>query len=148
MTTREEYASLVQRWIEDGWTEHDAAVVDRLHAPGFVDHDPGGRSSDNEGFRQGIASLCAAFPDLVARVEDLVIDERSGRVAVRWSADGTHMGSYLGVTPAGKTIHFKGIEIVTVKDGRIVERWGEWDGLDLLAQLQADSAETRQASAV
>jgi hypothetical protein len=30
---------------------------------------------------------------------------------------------------------FKGIEIVRVRDGLITERWGEWDGLDLIAQL-------------
>jgi predicted ester cyclase len=32
-------------------------------------------------------------------------------------------------------IQFVGIEIVRVADGRIAERWGEWDGLALLDQL-------------
>jgi len=29
----------------------------------------------------------------------------------------------------------RGIEIVRIREGRIVERWGEWDGIDLLVQL-------------
>jgi predicted ester cyclase len=32
-------------------------------------------------------------------------------------------------------VRFKGIEIIRVRDDRIVERWGEWDGIDLLVQL-------------
>ena len=30
---------------------------------------------------------------------------------------------------------FRGIEILTVSMGKISERWGEWDGMDLLRQL-------------
>ncbi len=52
-----------------------------------------------------------------------------------WTAIGTHTGPYLGAAPTGRRIVFKGIEIVRVRDGLITERWGEWDGLDLLAQL-------------
>ncbi len=36
---------------------------------------------------------------------------------------------------AGRTVRFKGIEIIRIRDGLIVERWGEWDGIDLLEQL-------------
>lgn len=127
--------ALVRTWIEDGWCRGDGGVVDRLHAPGFVDHDPGGRTPDNAGFKAGIARLYAAFPDLTATVEDLVVDGGAGTVAVRWTAAGTHRGAYLGAAPTGRTVRFKGIEILRVRDGRIAERWGEWDGIDLLEQL-------------
>jgi len=59
----------------------------------------------------------------------------SGTIAVRWTATGTHTGPYLGAAPTGRSIAFKGIEIVRVRDGLITERWGEWDGLDLIVQL-------------
>jgi steroid delta-isomerase-like uncharacterized protein len=132
---RLELESIVRRWIDDGWQRGDPTVVDRLHAPDFVDHDPGGRAADNAGFKRGIVDLVRAFPDLAARVEDLVVDPDSGSVAVRWSAVGTHRGPYLGAPPSGLQVRFKGIEIVRVVGGRITERWGEWDGLELLAQL-------------
>ncbi len=80
--------------------------------------------------------LYAAFPDLVAEVGDLVGGLlRPTTVAVRWSAEGTHRGPYLGADPDGKRVRFKGIEILRIRDGLIVERWGEWDGIDLLEQL-------------
>ncbi len=127
--------AIARRWIELGWQKGRPGVVDELHAAHFVDHDPAGRAPDCEGFREGIRQLYAAFPDLHAVVEDLVVDATTGKVAVRWSATGTHRGAFLGVAPTGRTITFKGIEIIRIADGRIVERWGEWDGIDLLQQL-------------
>jgi steroid delta-isomerase-like uncharacterized protein len=133
--TSGELRRLVTHWLERGWCDGDLAVVDELHAPDFVDHDPGGRSSDNRGFKEGIASLYRAFPDLEARVEDIVVEPESGKVAVRWTAVGTHVGSYLGAAPTNRSVTFKGIEILQVRAGWITDRWGEWDGMDLLVQL-------------
>jgi steroid delta-isomerase-like uncharacterized protein len=137
MVTREQMRLIVHRWIEEGWKNGDVSVVDRLHDPDFVDHDPGGRAPDNRGFKEGIASLFAAFSGFDARVDDIVVDLEAGTAAVRWSAEGTQTAPYLGAPPTGRTISFKGIEIVRIRDGRITERWGEWDGMDLLMQLGA-----------
>jgi predicted ester cyclase len=156
-------ASLARRWVEEGWSAGAlpaGAIVDRLHHPDFIDHDSGGRAPDNAGFRAGIVALLAAFPDLVATACDVVVEPAaeacaaggtcagasaagagggagatSGVVAVRWTAVGTHRGAYLGAAPTGGRIAFKGIEIIRVRGGLIIERWGEWDGLDLLGQL-------------
>lgn len=136
MSSRDEIAAVARRWLEEGWGPGDRlAVIDELHAPDFVDHDPGGRRPDNAGFKQDLAEFYVAFPDFVARLEDLVVDEAAGLVTVRWSARGTHRGAFLGAAPTGRTIDFKGIEVLRITDGRIVERWGEWDGLGLLEQL-------------
>jgi len=134
-TEAEDLRAIVRAWIEEGWRHGDTGVVDRLHAPDFADHDPGDRAPDNAGFKEGIARLFAAFPDLAAEVRDLVVDAAAGTVAVRWSAMGTHLGAYLGAAPTGRVVRFKGIEILRIRGGRITERWGEWDGIDLLSQL-------------
>jgi steroid delta-isomerase-like uncharacterized protein len=135
MTDPDDLTRIVRRWIEQGWQDGDPSVVDELHSADFVDHDPGGRSADNRGFKEGIVNLYRAFPDLRAHVEDVVVDVKTGTVAVRWSASGTHTRPYLGAPPTGRRTNFKGIEIVRIKEGRIRERWGEWDGIDLLMQL-------------
>lgn len=162
--SRAQLVALAHRWVEEGWSAGDGArpagsIVDALHHPDFIDHDSGGRAADNDGFRAGIIALLAAFPDLRAEVRDVVVEPAaasavncdavtcdavncagasggpSGTVAVRWTAVGTHRGAYLGAEPTGRRIAFKGIEVIRVRDGRITERWGEWDGLELLAQL-------------
>lgn len=127
--------ALAARWFAEGWQKGNAAIVDELHAPAFVDHDPAGRPPDREGFKQGIVELYTAFPDFHAAIEDVAIDTARQKVTVRWCGTGTHRGAYLGCPPTGRRIRFKGIEVLLIREGLITARWGEWDGLDILAQL-------------
>jgi predicted ester cyclase len=118
--------------VERSWL---AIQPHRKHAAAH--HDPGGRPPDREGFKRGIRELYAAFPDFEARIEDMLVDAPRGEAVVRWTATGTHRGAFLGVAPTERRIAFKGIEILRFDGPWIVERWGEWDGLDLLAQLRS-----------
>lgn len=68
-------------------------------------------------------------------VEDIVIDTKSQKIAIRWSATGTHRGKFLGVPATGRKIRFAGIEIIEIGNGQVIARWGEWDGLDIREQL-------------
>jgi predicted ester cyclase len=133
--SEEELVRLVNRWMEDLWQDGRAEVVDELHAPEFVDRSSAGRPPDREGFKQGIRALYAAFPDFRAEVDDLLVVAARGEAVIRWSGAGTHRGRFLGAEPTGRRITFSGIEIVRFDGAWIVERWGEWDGLGLLAQL-------------
>ena len=132
-----ELTQLARRWIEEGWQQGNAAMVDELHSADFVDRASAGRATDREGFKQGLVDLYKAFPDFHAVIEDLVVDETHQMVTVRWSAHGMHRDTYMGMAPTGRDIRFRGIEIIRVEDGRIAERWGEWDGIDLVEQLRA-----------
>jgi steroid delta-isomerase-like uncharacterized protein len=122
-------------WMEDGWQKGCPDVVDRLHGADFVDHHPAGRSTDNEGFKDGIQQLYRAFPDFFAVTDDLVIDSKASTVAVRWHATGSHLGDFMGIPASKKIISFSGIEIIRIENEKIVERWGEWNGEAILRQL-------------
>lgn len=126
---------MARRWIEEIWRPGDLSTFDELHAPGFRDRSAGGRGETRDDFRRMLESFYEAFPDFHAQIEDLVVDEARATVAVRWSARATHRGPYLGAAPSGRAVAFAGIEVLRVEDGRIAERWGEWDGMGLLAQL-------------
>jgi predicted ester cyclase len=65
-----------------------------------------------------------------------VIDDSQGKVTIRWTSTGTHRGEFAGIAPTNRVITFHGIEIIRVKDGQIAERWGEWDGEAIFAQLR------------
>jgi predicted ester cyclase len=106
MTTTEKLTEIATRWIVEGWQKGNASIIDELHAPHFVNRASAGRDTSREGFKQGIIDLYAAFPDLHAEIEDLVIDTAASKVAVRWSATGTHTGNYLNCPPTGKQIVF------------------------------------------
>jgi predicted ester cyclase/predicted enzyme related to lactoylglutathione lyase len=127
---------VARRWMAL-WQEGGLAGFDDLHDPEFVDHDPACRTADREGFRRGIEELLTAFPDFQAEVGDLVADVTAGRVAVRWSATGTHRAPFLGRGPTGAKVSFSGIEVIRVAGGRVAERWGEWNGEAILAEIDA-----------
>ena len=135
MSEAPDLAALARAWV-DLWETGDLGAFDALHSDDFVDRSAAGRPTDRAGFKAGVVAMRAAFPDLRAWCEDVIVGADRGLVTVRWGASGTHRGAYLGFAPTGKTIAFRGIEIIRVVDGRVVERWGEWDGLDLVAQLR------------
>ncbi len=127
MSNRDALAAIASRWISLWCVPIDWSVFRSLHADDFEDRASAGRPATRDGFAQGLAELVRAFPDLQTRVEDLVIDEAASKVAVRWSATGTNRGRYLGIGPTNRRTALSGIEIIEVRDGRVVRRWGDWD---------------------
>lgn len=127
MTDRKAMAEIAERWISLWTVPVDWALFDSLHADDFEDASSVGRPNAKEGFAQGLRELTYAFPDLKTIIEDLVIDTEQHQIAVRWSAIGTNRACYLGIGPTNKPTHITGIEIIKVRGGQIVQRWGEWD---------------------
>jgi predicted ester cyclase len=57
------------------------------------------------------------------------------KVVARWSAQGTHQGTFMGIPPTNNQVQFSGIEIIRVVSDKAVEEWEELDRLGLMAQL-------------
>lgn len=49
---------------------------------------------------------------------------------------GVHTGTFLGIPPTGRPFRVSGIGLFRIADGRVAERWLEFDGLGLLRQLR------------
>lgn len=121
--------------MERVWRQRDVGAVDDTHTPDFIDRSPAGRDGDNAAYKAGLAELFEAFPNWYVTTADLIVDTEQSKVAVRWTATVTHRGSFMGYPATGRLIRFAGIEIITIRRSRVAERWGEWDGLNLQAQL-------------
>jgi predicted ester cyclase len=48
---------------------------------------------------------------------------------------GTHRGEFIGLPATGNLVTISEMHIARVVDGKIVERWAEWDQLALLQQV-------------
>lgn len=130
----EQNEALARRWIDEMCGRHDLSVGDEIFSPDLVDHNPApGQASGPEGQKQVLRELWAGFPDFHSVAEDVFSTQ--DRVAVRWSARGTHLGEYYGLAPTGRQMTYSGIDILRVENGKIVERWGSSDDLGLLQQL-------------
>ena len=64
-----------------------------------------------------------AFPDdLQITIEDTVAKE--DKVAVRWTASGTHAGQLRGIDPTNRQIQWTGMAIYRLSGGKIGQAWG------------------------
>jgi serine phosphatase RsbU (regulator of sigma subunit)/predicted ester cyclase len=119
----EENKTLVLRFFEEAWVKRNPAAVNMFMAAGYVEHAgfPGSRSSGRDGLKRLIALYRGAFPDLRSTIEDMFAE--GDRVAYRWSARGTHLGEWAGISPTGNHMTATGITIFRVMGGKIVEGW-------------------------
>lgn len=111
-------------------------AVGEVFAPDFVDHDPAPDQGEGaEGLRDFWAAFRMAFPDLKIQAETLVADD--DKVAIAYTASGTHEGEFEGHPPTGKRMSVRGLQIARFEDGMVVERWGMTDVLGILQQIGA-----------
>ncbi|WP_433348753.1 ester cyclase [Microtetraspora malaysiensis] len=62
------------------------------------------------------------------------------KVVTRWSIDGVHTGTILGIPASGREVHLSGISIDRVVDGQSVEHWSEGNFGRFLETLRGDDA--------
>jgi steroid delta-isomerase-like uncharacterized protein len=130
----EDNRAVARRFGEAVWGRGDMEAADAVLAEDFVEHNPApGQGPGREGHKQVLEQWRAAFPDLTLTNEDVVAE--GDKVALRWTARGTHKGPLMGLPPTDHEVTLTGIDILRIADGRIVERWGEFNGLEMLQQL-------------
>lgn len=125
---------IVRRLVDEVLNKGNLDAADACMAENFVEHDPRpGQGPGLAGFKQRIKALRTAFPDLHYTIEDEF--EAADKVVVRVRARGTHRRGLAGIPPTGKRFTMTGIFIVRIADGKIVERWANYDNLAMLQQL-------------
>lgn len=111
-----------------------AGLADEIFTSDVIDHNPQpGQSEGRDGIKQVIDLYHAVFPDLRVTNDDVIV--AGDRAVLRWSATGTHEGNELGVPATRRQVRMTGIDILRIEDGRIAERWGETNGLELMQQV-------------
>jgi predicted ester cyclase len=123
-----------QVWAE-GLNRGDVSAADRVFEPDCIFHVAGSpeRNLDLAGFKQLVAGLLAAFPDLRITIEDQVV--AGDKVTTRWTAEGTNTGPLGDGKPTGKRATIDGLILDRVIGDRVAERWEQWDQMGMMQQL-------------
>ena len=133
----EENKAIIRRVYEivsTGDFERAAEIVDQ-DAPDneLLPDDPPARLIDT--FKETFAEAREGFPDLGITIEDVMAE--GDRVAARVVMRGTHRGEFQGITPTGKRVEVRAIDMFRISNGKIVEHWGHADDpRDFLRQSQ------------
>ena len=139
----DESKRITRRLIEEAYSGGRLDVVAELFVPDAVIHDPA-LQNDVVGvgaIKDMVGAFRRAFPDLLLVIEDQIAD--GDRVAVRWTARGTHSGDVWGVAATGKEVTFSGVFVYRFAIGRIAESWSSWDAIGLMQQLGVIPAAAR-----
>ena len=123
-----------RKWVE-ALNRGDVSAADAAFAPDCVIHITGSPvpALDLAGFKQMLAGLLTAFPDLHFTIEDQIV--AGDKVAMRWFAEGTNTGPFGNAPATGKPVRVEGLLFDRVVDGRVAERWEQWDQPAMLRQL-------------
>jgi steroid delta-isomerase-like uncharacterized protein len=134
-----DYKEMAQRWYAEVMNEGNEDVIEELCAPNFVDHDPlPGTSPDRDGLHDFVKQVRTAFPDLDARIDDVLVE--GDEIAVRATIRGTHEGNFMGIPPTGKKVEVANYDFVRIENDQAVEHWGTIDSAALMEQLGAAPA--------
>lgn len=116
----------VVRELFAAWSAHDVAGASAYIGEAC---NGGGR----EGFRRELTAFLAAFPDIQVSLEDILGED--DQVATRITMRGTHQGPFAGIPATGKAVLMKANHIFRLEQGRIIQRHGQMDRLELMTQL-------------
>jgi steroid delta-isomerase-like uncharacterized protein len=128
--------AIIRRWIEDGWNNHNLALIDDIYASDVLQHDPNGPPVTSAAdLKDYVGGLMKAFPDLSFAIESLTAE--GDRVSCRFDGRGTHLGPLMGIPATGKTGSATGQLEFRFAGDKVAEVWVNYDLLGLLRQLGA-----------
>jgi steroid delta-isomerase-like uncharacterized protein len=126
--------SVLQGIFDKAFNQGNLAAIDELVAPEGISHQLSwGMPANRLGFKQWIAMLRTAFPDLQCSIEDEI--NEGDKIAAHWTMRGTHKGLFLGNSPTNKPILVQGLIYARIENNQIVENWTMIDQMGILQQL-------------
>ena len=127
----EDNKQIARRIIEEGLSEHNLDLIDEYFDPDFIENQFGLKPTI-AGMKDDFRFLYQAFPDYHLVIEDIVAD--SDRVWLRMTCTGTNKGGFMG-PPNGKSFKITVMDVIRLKNGKVVEHWGVPDRFAVLMQL-------------
>jgi steroid delta-isomerase-like uncharacterized protein len=133
MSQQHDNQQVIRQAFDEIYNKGNMALVEDVVSNDFVVHLPGDDLHGPSALKQYVLALRGAFPDLHLTIDDQIAD--GDKVVTRWTATGTHAGTFQGIDPTGKSATLRGVDIDRFEDGKAVECWTTTDDLGLLQQL-------------
>jgi predicted ester cyclase len=140
--TRHAYAAqsnkdIFAQAIQEGFDQGNLDALDQIYTSDYVNHGPNGNATRDQ-FKQSIAGLRTAMPDLTAHIDILIgaVSVTAARVTLRGTFTNGLQGPNGTVAPTNKPVVLPFISIAKFNShGQIVEEWMEFDNMSFLRQF-------------
>jgi steroid delta-isomerase-like uncharacterized protein len=122
----------------EAWNDHDLDAIMSMHAPDMVfENHTAGESAQGEAVREHIGSIFQTWPDI--RFETRRVYAREGVVTQEWTATATHSNTMrrgnLVAEPTGKTVEWRGVDVIPFEEGLITRKDVYSDSVSILRQV-------------
>jgi steroid delta-isomerase-like uncharacterized protein len=122
----------------DAWNAHDLDAIMAMHAPDMVfENHTAGESAQGDEVREHIGSIFETWPDIKFETRRLYVGD--GVVTQEWTATATHQNTMkrgdLVAEPTGKTIEWRGVDVIPFEDGLVKRKDVYSDSVSILRQV-------------
>lgn len=125
--------SVIRGFVDEVQNKKDWDAYDEFHDPEFFNHSAPPGMTDREGSKRYLGGFLNGFPDCQFTIDDMIAE--GDQVVTKKTFTGTHEGDFAGIPPTGKRVTLQFVDIMRVRDGRIVEHWLSMDQLSFMQQL-------------
>jgi ketosteroid isomerase-like protein len=126
--------AVIRRFVHEVQNGKDYAAYDELNDPDFVNlSSPPGIPADREGGKIFLRGFLSAFPDSHFTIDEMIAE--ADAVVTKKTFTGTHTADFGDIPATGRRVTLQYVDIMRIRDGRIVEHWMSMDQLDFLQQL-------------
>ena len=133
-----QFGEYVARFFDELDRKNYDIVTSEILSPNYQDHMPGAEKPKAwEELREIIEVWHRGFPNLNHTIHDVFSD--GDKVVARGTTRGTHKGEFSGFEPTGEEIRLTFICIFRVEDGKLTDRWPQFDYHGWLEQLRANA---------
>ena len=130
---------IVERFVEELWNDRRLDVADEIFSEGCVTHqlcsgvtaEPAPRGPKE--MKEHVSGWLMCLPDLHFKIEQMIAD--GDRVVSQLVMEGTHQGTWMGISPTGKKLQIRMITIHRIANSKIAEDWVLVESLGFLQQL-------------
>jgi steroid delta-isomerase-like uncharacterized protein len=128
------------------WNAHGLDAILALHGPGMVfENHTAGERAEGDAVGPHIASILQAWPDL--RFETRRLRCGDDFAVCEWTATATHwrplQRGHLTAPPTGREISWRGVDVFTLAQDRIVRKDVYSDSVRILSEAGLLSAQVR-----
>jgi steroid delta-isomerase-like uncharacterized protein len=135
----EEAKHIIKRFVEELWNARRLDVADQIFSEDCVTHqlrsgvlaEPAHRGP--QAMKEHVSGWLMSFPDLRFNIEQMITDQ--DRVVSQLVMEGTHQGTWMGISPTGKRLQIRMITIHRIANSKIVEDWVLVESLGFFQQL-------------
>lgn len=121
-------------WIGELWNLGNPEGG-RCLADDFRDHRPFPAFANNKaGHIEMALDWTRAFPDMRFAVEDMIVE--GDQLVARYTARGTHQGTFVGIAATGVAVELTGIDIFRFRNEEVTDWWHNEDMQGLMETIQ------------